>query len=76
MNMSSMVSSLDPSPSMPVSTVLKPAVRGVTAENRLASTLVPTLMPRMVSVRSMTRKRIVGTTTQAAVEISTILVCR
>ena len=62
--------------SSPVGTVSKPAVRGVTAENRLAQTRVPVVMPAMVAFLSVMKNSAAGTSTRNAVSASTTRVCR
>ena len=62
--------------SSPVGTVSKPAVRGVTAENRLAQTRVPVVMPAMAAFLSVTKNSAAGTSTRNAVSASTTRVCR
>ena len=76
MNMRMMVSSLLAGERAAVSTLLKPAVRGVTAEKKLTSTCSPRGMPTFMRSRSMKKKSAAPPKVRMAEVMSTSLVCR
>ena len=76
MNMSIIVSSLLAGESAAVSTLLKPAVLGVTAEKKLTSTCSPSGMPTFMRLRSIIKKSAAPPKVSMAEVMSTSLVCR
>ena len=75
MAMSVWVSTVPAPLSEAVSTVLKPAVRGVTAENSAASTRSPADSPAKAALRSVMKNSTAGTTISTIEKLSTSLLC-
>ena len=76
MNMSMTVSSFEASESAAVSTLLKPAVLGVTEEKKLTSICSPRGMSAFMRLRSMKKKSTAPPSISDAVDTSTSLVWR